>query len=45
MAFKIFMTSAAVIDLNTAKEYYNEKSDGLGKKLALEVELVLDVVA
>jgi len=45
MPFTIYMTAAAVADLNTAKAYYEEKSIGLGGKLAAEVDTVINIIA
>ena len=45
MPFNVYMTANAVKDLNTAKEYYNEKSEGLGGKFAAEVEAIINIIA
>jgi hypothetical protein len=39
------MSGSSITDLNTAKEYYNGKSEGLGKKMASEVDAVLNLIA
>ena len=41
MAYTVYLTSSAIADVTLAKDYYNSKSAGLGKRMAIEVDLTL----
>ena len=45
MSYTIYLTPSAIADIIMAKEYYNSKSDGLGKRMAGEVDVMLQKVA
>ena len=45
MDYTIYLAPSAIADITLAKDYYNSKSDGLGKRLAIEVDLMLYKVA
>jgi len=40
--YNIYLTPAALADMAVATDYYNSKSDGLGKRMAGEVDATLD---
>ena len=45
MGYTIYFTPSAIADITLAKDYYNSKSEGLGKRMAYEVDLALQHVA
>jgi len=45
MIYSIYLTPAAIADISIAIDYYNSKSEGLGKRMANEVDQVLSKIA
>ena len=45
MDYTIYLAPSAIADITLAKDYYNSKSDGLGKRMVNEVDLMLHKVA
>jgi len=45
MDYTIYLTPSAIADMAIATDYYNSKSEGLGKRMANEVDMVLSRIA
>lgn len=45
MDYTIFLTPSAYADMTIAKDYYNSKRDGLGKRMAEEVNVAFNNIA
>ncbi len=45
MPYTIYLTSSAIADVTMAKEYYNSKVDGLGRRMTSEVDMMLSKIA
>ena len=45
MKYVIYLTPSALADIAMANGYYNSKSDGLGKRMVNEVDIVLNNIA
>ena len=45
MDYTIYLTPSAIADISLSKDYYNSKSDGLGKRMVNEVDLMLNKIS
>ena len=45
MGYTVYLTPSAIADITVAKDYYNSKTDGLGKRMANEVDLALHKIS
>jgi len=45
MSYTVLLTTSAVADITVAKEYYNSKNEGLGKKMANEIDIALSKIS